>query len=147
MRFITPFFAGGYMQKNLAVFLISLLFAMVSNATSHDTLELSGKWNLVVTVVENGDPYESQLTFVKSDFKSHSGAPLYFVDGSLGDLKVWAASVEVIGSQQHLAWWLLRGEEFDAESNMILSITPNELSLGGDFEEYEVAKLIKVTDQ
>ncbi|OPZ23025.1 MAG: hypothetical protein BWZ03_00663 [bacterium ADurb.BinA186] len=109
--------------------------------------DLSGKWKFVITQSEDKDCLGSNdIMFVPTMSKSQGGQTLYLVEGSICKDKIWGASLEKLGNEQHLVWYMLKGQRFDIESNVILDSSATILSLGGDFEDYEVAKMTK-TDE
>ena len=110
-------------------------------------MDLSGTWQYIISQSENKACIGTyDLMFVPTTFKSQTGEPLYLVDGEICHDKIWGASLETFGNEQHLVWYLLRSKEFDSESNMILQSSTASMSLGGDFEKYEVATMIKTGD-
>lgn len=134
-------------MKNLCLIVLGLSFAALS-VSAHESIDLSGTWKFDITKSENKECIGTHgLMFVPSMFKSQSGEILYLVDGSICNDKIWGASIETVSNQRHLVWYMLKGQEFDAESNMILRSSAAVLSLGGDFEEYEVATMTKIAEQ
>jgi hypothetical protein len=128
-----------------------LLFCLVmgtQSLTAHDlNFDLAGTWKFVITKSDNKDCLgANELVFVPSPFTTPSGKALFMIQGSLCGQALWGASIEELGTQKHLVWYELEGQRFDVESNMILSSTSTDLSLGGDFEEYEVATMTKIAE-
>jgi hypothetical protein len=128
-----------------------LLFCLVVGAQSlaaHEiNFDLSGTWNFVVTASDDEDCLGgNELLFVPSPFTTPGGNALYMVQGSLCASPIWGASLEEVGDEHHLVWYELEGQRFDLESNMILSSTSTDISLGGDFETYEVATMTKIAE-
>lgn len=112
---------------------------------AHAAFDLSGVWDMSVTVTEDDVPYKTQLTFIPTPFTTNYGGKLYMAHGDLDGWKLWGASIENLDGEEHIAWWGEKYDGFDAESNMILKASADELSLGGDFERYEVAKMFRVS--
>ncbi len=131
-------------MKNIYLMVFCFVVGAGSSFAAQSNFDLAGKWNLAVSNSEDKDCIgTNELTFVATPFKSEKGQTLYLVDGSLCNEKLWGASVEKFGDQQHVVWYMLKGQRFDGESNMILESSPTVITLGGDFETYEVAKMTK----
>ena len=100
---------------------------------------------MVITKSENKNCLgSSELSFVSSPFITPGGQKLFMAKGLICGRAIWGASIEEAEGQQHIVWYHQEKQIFDAESNIILSSTAVQLSLGGDFEEYEVAKMAKI---
>jgi hypothetical protein len=107
-------------------------------------LKLEGWWELTESGIINAIGDKAEILFVKTPFQTESGQPLYLVQGTLGDFQLWGASVEIYGGKNYIFWWQLRGERFDGEANLILNISEEELSLGGDYEQFEAARMRRI---
>lgn len=129
------------MKKILSFALMMLCPALFASELE---LDLSGTWELTATITEDDVPYTSVLHFERTSTRTEFGGELYRVVGDLDGIKVLSASIELLNNEHHLVWWLERDEGVDLESNLILQSAPDYLSLGGDFEPYEVATMKRV---
>ena len=130
------------MKKLLLLFCISCASSIFAEKLNFD---LAGTWKMVITKSENKDCLgSSELSFVSSPFITPGGQKLFMAKGLICGRAIWGASIEEAEGQQHIVWYDQEKQIFDAESNIIISSMPRKLSLGGDFEEYEVAKMTKI---
>lgn len=130
-------------------FLILVGFTLIASfAFAENTnIDLSGKWLLTPSGEnrEQGNSIQpSELLFVATPFKTEAGDQLYLVEGSVGEMSIWGASVRNHEGKIYLVTYALRGERFDDEYSIILGSSETQITLGGDFEEYEVAKMTKI---
>lgn len=127
--------------------LLCLIFCVQTIGAAITAPDLSGAWKLVITKSEFKECLgTNEIVFVQSPFTTKSGNTLYMVQGSICNRHYWGASIEEAEDKLHVVWYEIQNKTWDAESNMILSSTENSLSLGGDFEEYEVATMTKINE-
>lgn len=124
----------------LAAVMLTSVFAIA------DTIDLTGKWELAATVTEDNVPYTTVIIFEPTQITSEFGGILYNVVGDIDGVVVRSASIATLDGEQHIVWQLERETGLDYESNIILSSTPDLLSLGGDFEHYEVATMKRIVE-
>jgi hypothetical protein len=127
-----------------ALFLWVQLLVAFGAHTLNDNIDLSGRWQLSIGHDQEQGSEPVVLNFIKTPCLSEQGEVLYSAQGEFGAWHLWGASVERIEGRSYIAWGTLRENKFDDEFSIIIGNFTNELILGGDFGEQEIARLKKI---
>lgn len=132
-------------EKMKYALLISSFILSITSLSWADTadLDLAGKWSFNYTHPEDQERAPEYLELTATDIKSEGGQTVYMVNGYVNNERVWGAYIEYYEGSPYIAWIFYDDDGYDYEYTMVLSSSDGHLSLGGDFENYELATMTR----
>jgi hypothetical protein len=133
---------------------VGILAAVSAFADVNPAGDLSGAWRITAKI--DGEDKHYDLVLIKTELTVDNGegasTPYYIVqaDGIAG-MKVVGASIRKGSDGKRVIEWRrftkangVDGTRLDGEFNMILKVQGDTLILGGDSEEFEIARMTKL---